>query len=351
MTKPHSGAKVALEPAPDVAGGVSLYDQLLARSWISPGVIGTHHYSGLFLELFLALDLQFRREGLRLDAEEHKFPALIPLPVLATSGYLANFPHQANFVCHLPEQAGAIDDFRARLTTPPSPEAAAAAVEACCAPASRELDAQGTGLAPTVCFQFFHRHAGRCLAAGQFLTATAVSPCFRLEGRATRGLHRLREFTLREIMVLGPAGVVQSWRAQLINSQRRMLERCQLRAIVRTSFDPFFLDASEKKRLLQPSPDLKSEVRAWLPNSDEGIAIGSVNHHQDYFGNAFNIRFPSGEPVHSACLGFGIDRWCLAVFAQHGLEPNRWPQSLQALLEEYRAFVRGLRDGSGRTPR
>ncbi len=339
-------AKVAFECTPEVVGCTTPYDQLVARGWLTPCAAGTHQYSGLFLELYLALDLQFRREGLRLDAEEHKFPALIPLPTLATAGYLASFPHHANFVCHLPEHAEAIDDFRARLKARPT--VPGEAVEACCEAAGPGADPHGTALSPTVCYHFFHRHAGRKLTPGQCLTATALSPCFRFEGRAMRGLHRLREFNMREIMVLGPSGVVHSWRALLLEAQRRLLERCQLRAVVRTASDPFFVDDYDKKRLFQLSFDLKYEVQAWLPDSDEWLAIGSVNQHQDYFGVAFDIRYPSGEPAHSACLGFGLDRWCFAIFAQHGLEPERWPPSLQALLAEHRAIVRSLRDSPGR---
>ncbi len=324
----------------------STYDQLVARDWLTPGAAGAHHYSGLFLELFLALDLQFRRESLRLDVEEYRFPALIPIAALATSGYLSSFPQHAGFVCHLPDHSQAVEDFRSRLKT--ASGTPASAVDACCALAGPGSVEQATALAPTVCYHFFHRHAGRRLKPGQFLTATGLSPCFRREGQATHGLRHLREFNLREMMVLGPAAIVRSWRELLLETQRRLIERCQIRAVVQSASDLFFIDGYEKKRQFPGAVDLKQEVRAWLPEASDGMAIGSVNHHQDFFGHAFNISFESGELAHSACLGVGLDRWCFAVFAQHGLQSDRWPASLRGLLEEYRAVLRSLRDSPGR---
>lgn len=333
-------AKTAFELAPAVAGCRTPFEQLIDRGWLKPSLAGTHLYRGLFLELFQALDWQFRGEALRAGAEEHKFPALIPLPTLAAAGYLDSFPHHANFVCHLPEHADAIDRFRARLEAAPGQPGAAVADGCVGAPPG------DAALAPTVCYHFYQAQAGTGLEPGQVLTATAVSPCYRFEGRAMGGLRRLREFNMREIMLLGPAAAIQSRRAGLLDIQRRMLERCGLRAVVRTASDPFFLDDYDKKRLFQISFDLKYEVQAWLPDEDDWLAIGSVNYHQDHFGQAFGIR-AGAAAAHSACLGFGLDRWCLAVFAQHGLDPARWPGSLQAMLEETRGLTRALRDRTG----
>jgi seryl-tRNA synthetase len=339
-------ARTAFALTPPVAGCAAPYEQLVQRGWVTPSLAGTHLYRGLFNELFHALDWQFRREALRLDAEEHKFPALIPLPTLAQAGYLASFPHNANFICHLPEHAEAIDAFKARLAAAGAAQKnqAAPAIPCDCA-AGQPADA---ALAPTVCYHFFQLHAERTLAADRLLTATACSSCFRFEGRSMRGLRRLREFNMREIMVLGPAPAVLSRRALLLEVQHRMLERSGLRAVVRTASDPFFLDEYDKKRLFQLSFDLKYEVQAWLPEEDEWLAIGSVNYHQDHFGQSFKIQLSNGEHAHSACLGFGLDRWCLAIFAQHGLETEHWPLSLQAMLEEYRRVTQTLRDEAGR---
>ena len=58
-------------------------------------------------------------------------------------------------------------------------------------------------MSPTVCYHFYNANAGRILAEGT-LGATAVSPCYRYEGKPTTGLRRLREFTMREIIFIWP---------------------------------------------------------------------------------------------------------------------------------------------------
>jgi len=328
-------SKTLFELKPANAGCAAPYDQLVQRGWVRPAAHGTHVYRGLFLDLFLALDAQFRQAALRLEAEEYKFPAIIPMETLARAGYLNSFPHNANFVCHLPEQAEAVERFKDRMKSS-SPEGATLSLDGFCTHSA-------TALSPTVCYHFYQTHAGQTLPADALLTATALSPCYRYEGKAMRGLRRLREFTMREIIFLGEPTLVQKRREALISLQRELLERCQLHSAIRTASDPFFLDDYDKKRVFQMSFDLKHEVQAWLPEEQEWLAIGSVNHHQDHFGKVFGITLPEGMPAQSCCLGFGLDRWCMTIFAQHGFDPNCWPEGVRVILDAHRRHTAALK--------
>jgi hypothetical protein len=49
----------------------------------------------------------------------------------------------------------------------------------------------------------------------------------------------------------------------------------------------------------------------------DGLALASVNRHGSFFGERFNITNRSGEPVHTACLAAGLDRW--EKHAAHGV--------------------------------
>jgi hypothetical protein len=40
-----------------------------------------------------------------------------------------------------------------------------------------------------------------------------------------------------------------------------------------------------------------------------GLALASVNRHGSFFGERFDITCASGEPVHTACVAVGLDRW------------------------------------------
>ena len=58
----------------------------------------------------------------------------------------------------------------------------------------------------------------------------------------------------------------------------------------------------------------------------------SFNYHQDHFGTTWALRTSTQEVAHTACVAFGMDRLGLALFATHGLEPQKWPASARQLL-------------------
>ncbi len=304
------------------AGGRSAEARLLERGWIVPVAPGGYVYRGFMSRLYHALDRECRRLALRLGAQECRFPSTVELGTLARSGYLADFAHNASLICHLPEHLSAIERVKNAMTL----EAAAPIRAADCADPR-------LALSPTVCYQMYRSYQDQTLAE-EITRATAVSSCFRHEGKAAAGLTRLCEFGMREIIGLGEPGAVRAMREALLETMKALLERCDLHARIETASDPFFLDVYEARRMFQVSFDLKHEVRAHLPAEDRWIAIGSVNYHQDHFGKAFGITLPGGAPAQSCCLGFGLDRWTYAILAQHGLEIEQWPPGVARLLED-----------------
>lgn len=306
------------------------FEALMAHGWIHPSADGSFAYSGLMLDLYRALDLSVARAALSLGASEHKFPALISLETLRRSGYLENFPHQVKFVSHLPEQQDWIEAFKGRLG-----DDAGAAL----ASAAPVYDAHV--LSPTVCYHYYHRLADTTLK-GDAVSVTASSACFRYESKAQRSLRRLSEFNMREIVVVGTPQEIETRHQQLYQALLRLFKLFHLAGRIQTASDPFFLDSYVQQRIYQVSFDLKYEAQAFLPQDGDHIAIASLNLHQDHFGKLFNIRLPNGEAANSCCLGFGLDRWCFAVFSQHGLQEERWPQDLRDLLAQSRHVFRQL---------
>jgi seryl-tRNA synthetase len=322
-------------PVQNVPGCHQPYEELVKRGWVKQTSDGSHVYAGLMSDLYHALDVQFRTVALQMGVEENKFPTLISLDTLSRSGYLEGFPHNANFVCHLPEQAEIVEQFKAEAKQTggmPSMSLDSA------------FDRPSHALSPTVCYHYYKSNEKQTLT-GDVIGATAMSPCYRFEGKATEGLRRLREFNMREIMFIGTPDEVLRRRQQLLDIQQTMLEFCELQSVIQTASDPFFVDTYDKKRIFQLSFDLKHEVQAYLPEDDVWLAIGSVNYHQDHFGKAFNIKLPSGETAHSCCLGFGIDRWCMAIFAQYGLDVQKWPEALRKLVISYEDANSKLKEG------
>ena len=54
----------------------------------------------------------------------------------------------------------------------------------------------------------------------------------------------------------------------------------------------------------------------------------SSNLHSLTFSKAFNITCDL-FPVHTGCLGFGVERFAIALVSQHGSDPDKWPKILK----------------------
>ena len=94
--------------------------------------------------------------------------------------------------------------------------------------------------------------------------------------------------------------------------------------------DPFIDDYNAKK-IFQTGFDLKLELLAQF-KSAPSLAISSINYHQNFFGNAFNIKLEDHDFAHSCCIGFGLDRWIATIISAHGIDPKLWPQKLSELV-------------------
>jgi seryl-tRNA synthetase len=78
---------------------------------------------------------------------------------------------------------------------------------------------------------------------------------------------------------------------------------------------------------------LKFELLVPLRSADEPTACMSFNYHKEHFGEIFGLAGAQGERLHTGCVAFGVDRLALALFANHGLEPNLWSADVHAALE------------------
>jgi seryl-tRNA synthetase len=81
------------------------------------------------------------------------------------------------------------------------------------------------------------------------------------------------------------------------------------------------------KTYWQVRSDLKFELRLSV-GPERTLACGSFNLHENFFGKTFRITADDGQPAFTGCVGWGLERWVLAGFAQHGYDKSRWPPSL-----------------------
>jgi len=179
-------------------------------------------------------------------------------------------------------------------------------------PGNAVLAAAGRFFRPAVCYQVYEQLTGRCLYTP--LTLTSVGRCRRNEQSCDDG--RLSEFTMREVVLFGPAPWVEeqrgSWSARILEFAGRI----GLDASLEVATDPFFIkDNVRGKKLLQLLKQLKLELRAGI-DDDRRIALASFNLHETFFGRHFQISLVDGSPASSACVAFGLERWSLAAIRQ-----------------------------------
>lgn len=278
---------------------------------------------GAPLQLFEYFDRVFTAFGRPFGARPLRVPTLIPVETLAKCDYLKSFPQLLNFVAHLHEDADVVSAFQEQHAN--RTDLADDAVT--------QLATPEVGLSPAVCYHAYSMHAGTEIPAGG-VTYGMCGKCFRYEGSGMQDMRRLWDFTLREVVFLGTREEVLAERARGVEDMGRFLDAHEVAAEIRTASDPFFVapDDALAKTYFQLSSDTKYEVAAYLPDGSQ-LAVGSLNYHGDFFGRTFDCTTVGGAPMHSVCIGFGLERWVHAFLAQHGASPRTWPEVVRTAPE------------------
>ena len=267
------------------------------------------------VELMNLFDRDVQAIADRMPAVPHQFPTLIGADVMDRCRYLRSFPSALTMVSHLREDLGAIQDF--------AKVAAWDGERLICDPQS--LSTIQCLLAPSICFHYYAWLKDRKIDT---TCVTAIGKCFRFESKSMAGLERLWDFTMREVIFAGPGKYVLDQRQRVVDESVALLDKWGLAYEIKSATDPFFIEDYAAMTAFQLAFDLKFEVLAPLPYKNKDLAIGSFNYHQDFFGRSFAIAGASGEPIHTSCVGFGLERVALAFLAQHGLDPKRWPAAI-----------------------
>ena len=251
---PHLGPQIALE-----AGRLRLH--------------------GVAAALARWFDDEFRARALARGAIECRFPATLSHDTLERAGFFAAFPGGASAIT--PGAAG-----------------------------------HRYFLCPAVCYHAYAWLDGLSLDAP--IVTTAAQTCFREVDRGAPSASRLWEFTMREVIFVGPA----DWVAARANEWAPIMEQFAsslgLDAALEPATDPFFGPAARGQRLMQQIKELKRELR--LAVDGVRVAAASINLHETHFSSRFGFRLAGGGEAHSACVAFGLERWALAFLSQRGSE-------------------------------
>ncbi len=296
--------------------------ELASRGEISQEANGIYSLGPLLSRLIAFFEGQFLALANSFGAAPYRFPTLIPARYLERVSYFHSFPHSLSFATHLREDLDVIDTF---------------AQTACCEAdgtlqaGERAFAPIQTLLSPAVCYHLYFALADRPLAGGK-LAATAVGNCFRYESINLNSLERLWNFSMREIIFVGPKEYVLENREAGRQHMATVLEKIGLAYQVESANDPFFIGEFRKQAAFQSAFQLKFEIRARLPFKESTLAVGSYNYHQDFFGRNLNITLPDGSPAHTGCIAFGLERIAFAFLSQFGLEPAGWPAYVREVI-------------------
>jgi hypothetical protein len=245
--------------------------------------------AGEELRTLNGIDDCVRKMAKSFGALEVQYPVLIARDILDRAEYPKAFPHLLMSACSTADPEGG------------HPIGVGIAAHTWC-------------LSPAVCYHAYEQLAGRVL--GLPTAVTARSRCFRAERETSPGV-RQSECEMREIVLLGPAGWVDASADAARGAVEAIARDMALAGEWHAAEDPFFLPMASGKALMQRLLTLKVEYQ-W-PGAG-GLALASVNRHGTFFGKRFDITTPDGQPVQTACIAVGLDRW-----AHHA----RWPQGGQ----------------------
>jgi hypothetical protein len=185
---------------------------------------------------------------------------------------------------------------------------------------------------PSTCYHCYARRQGQDIGPSD-IAVTAITKCHRYEAINHREPGRLLEFSMREVIFLGTPDFARETRTRSLEIVEGWMRDWQLYGSLVTANDPFFSTDFANKATHQHRLALKYEYKALLPPG-RPISILSSNLHGPTFSKAFSIS-QSGRPINTGCIGFGLERMALAIFAQHGSEESGWPQ---AMASEYAAW-------------
>lgn len=137
---------------------------------------------------------------------------------------------------------------------------------------------------------------------------------------------------MREFIRVGAPDLVEAWRDAWLERSMALLESLGLNACSDTANDPFFGRSGRMLAQSQKEQRLKFEIMVPVMQDRAPTALCSFNWHQQHFTGKFGVIGHDGEPAHTACLGFGLERIAIALFATHGFRLAEWPATVRNLL-------------------
>jgi seryl-tRNA synthetase len=310
MTIPVLSQSPALAPQP-----ADPLDHLADALFHRMGADGVYARTALYedvVERLAALITRHRDEG----TEMMRFPPVMSRAQLEKSGYLKSFPNLLGCVCGL---HGSERDINAAVSR----------FEAG-GDWTTSLSPADLVLSPAACYPVYPIAASRGQLPAGGLRFDVAADCFRRE--PSRHLDRLQSFRMREYVCIGSPDDVAAFRDRWMDRAQGLARDLGLSFRLDHASDPFFGRVGQIKAVSQKQQSLKFELLVPLRSEQQPTACMSFNYHREHFGTTWGIQDADGEPAHTGCVAFGMDRLAVALFHTHGTELERWPARVREAL-------------------
>lgn len=292
-----------------------LRDRLIDAQVLIPSTVkGLYGKGPEFVAVFDGLDRIITTVGAVDSPEVLRFPSLLPREHFVRTDYVRSFP----------DLIGSVHSF----TGGDRDHAALLQVLADGGEWARELAPTDLVLVPAACYPIYPTIAGSLPEGGR--TFDVLGSCFRHEGSDDPA--RMMTFHQHEFVHVGSPDAAMAFRDRWLERSRALMVELGLEVRAEIANDPFFGRAGKMLAANQRSDALKYEVVATVASAEKPTAIVSCNCHQDHLTVPFGISGANGDVAHSACVGFGMERIVLALFARHGMTLATWPREVKERL-------------------
>ena len=290
----------------------TFHDQLAeAGVLVDSTVKGLYGKGRAFVETFDGLERYVTRAGEDKAPELLRFPPMLPREHFINTDYLRSFP---DLIGSVHSFMGGDKDHAELLRRLEAGE-----------DWSKSLDQTQLVLLPAACYPLYPMSTGQLPDGGR--TFDVLGTCFRHEGSDDPA--RMMVFHQHEFVHIGTPDSALTHRDMWVDRSLELMGALGLRVEAVVANDPFFGRAGRMLAVNQRQSELKYEIVATVANEDKPTAIVSCNCHQDHLTVPFDISSADGERAHSACVGFGMERIVLALFAAHGTDIGAWPADVR----------------------
>ena len=279
------------------------------------GVDGVYARTALYTHAVERLEAYITRQR-DPSAEIMRFPPVMSRKQLEKSGYLKSFPNLLGCVCALHGSEASIRSAVDRYDNGGD--------------WTTSVTSSDLVLSPAACYPVYPIVAARGQLPAGGLQFDIEADVFRHE--PSRSLDRLQSFRMREFVRIGSPQEILEFRESWMAKAPLLAADLSLPFSIEVANDPFFGRVGQVMAVSQRQQALKFELLIPYYPGASPTACMSFNYHREHFGQVWGIQDEKNELAHTSCVAFGIDRLAVALFANHGLDLQKWPAVTKAAL-------------------